>query len=1189
MKTTSIKIRNNKSWPRSLRVFSLAVVLSIGYNLSAQNYEYANTFGGAFAFEEGRATATDANGNTYVTGTFFGGDVDFDPSPAPGDTAFLSSNGRDIFLAKYDANGAYVYAFGIGGALDGGHGIALDQSGNVYITGLFQGTIDFDPSANSALITANGTNTFLAKYDATGAYVYALSLGGNNNTASAVAVDASGNAYITGGFSGTTDFDPSGAIANLTPNGGSDIFLAKYSPSGAYISAINIGGTANDGGFSVAVDVNNNVYLAGSFRETADFDPSGSTLDLTSNGNLDAFLAKYDASGSLLYAFNIGGNGNDNASSVVADANGNAFITGDFRNSGVDFDPSASTNSLSSNGGTDVFLAKYDALGNYIYAINPGGNGTDFGASVAVDEYGNAFIAGGFTGNTDFDPSANTANLLAASGTDVFLAKYDSLGNYVNAFSFGGAGSGNDIGLDVSVDGIGNIYLTGSYQGTVDFDPSASSVSHTSNGSADVFLAKYRDTTFVSPPDTIKPNAITKDITVYLDANGEAIIAPSDIDNGSSDNDGIETYGISATDFGCNSAAFALAFDGTNDHVQMPNGIVNGLSDFTFETWVDYQDNGIWARLFDIGINSTVNMFLTPKNGRISNGSAKDYPRFSITTSGILGEQQINANVPMPEGWHHIAVTLAQNSSTGDVEGIMYIDGVEVGRNSNMSLTPSDLGVTTQNFLGKSQYSDPYFKNALDETRIWSVARSQAQIQASMNASLSGNEFGLFVYYDYEDGPGSATVNDKSPSNNDGTLVNMDVNAAFIPSNVLASLGVGVHPVVLTVIDSTGNVDSATSMVTVVDSISPTATTQNISVQLDGSGMATISGTDLVLTFDDNCGVATIGLSISTFDCSHLGANNVTVTVSDINGNSFVTNAIVIVSDTASVCAVADTALALVSDSTWRLSTVVGTATSNSYPWPGVNSLPAEATFTLPVVLEQPYGFLSIFSVPGSEVISSLSGVTFYRKTFDLVDPVGIEARFRMFVDDDMHIFINGHWIALEDGMGVVNFRTENHDLLFNGDGTYTNANMGGDPFDYVTGANLDTILKAGTNSLVVAIRNRTSKVDLGGFSFRMDLDKGAVKKSNAGNHQVSSSIAENQKLLIFPNPTSGNVTVLMNHSNQSKVEGTVTVFDFSGKQVISQSIYSETELNLNSLPAGVYLVKVTSGAETFTQKVVKQ
>ncbi len=282
-----------------------------------------------------------------------------------------------------------------------------------------------------------------------------------------------------------------------------------------------------------------------------------------------------------------------------------------------------------------------------------------------------------------------------------------------------------------------------------------------------------------------------------------------------------------------------------------------------------------------------------------------------------------------------------------------------------------------------------------------------------------------------------------------------------------------------------------------------------------------------------------------------------------------------------------DTSLSLVSDSSWSLSTVTTTATANSYPWPGVMSTPATPTFTLAVDVNQPYPWEHLYTVDGSQVITAQSGVTYYRNTFDLVDPAGIEARFRMFVDDNMEIFINGHWIALEDDMGQHNWRTVNHDLLFNGDGTSTNGNAGGDAFDYVTGADMDTVFKAGTNEIILAIRNRTSKPDLGGFSFRMDLDKGAVKKAEAVTRSNSAVTADN-KLIIFPNPTSGNVTVALNHTSQTSIEGTVSVFDFSGKQIISQSIYSETELNLNSLPAGVYLVKVTSGAEAFAQKVVK-
>lgn len=248
----------------------------------------------------------------------------------------------------------------------------------------------------------------------------------------------------------------------------------------------------------------------------------------------------------------------------------------------------------------------------------------------------------------------------------------------------------------------------------------------------------------------------------------------------------------------------------------------------------------------------------------------------------------------------------------------------------------------------------------------------------------------------------------------------------------------------------------------------------------------------------------------------------------------------------------------------------------------------ATATYTLPVDVNQPYPREHLFTVPGSEVITAEGGVTYYRNTFDLVDPAGIEARFRMFVDDNMQIFINGEWIALEDGMGRMNWRTANHDLVFNGDGTYTNGNAGGDEFDFVTMADMDTVFQAGTNEIVLAIRNRTSKPDLGGFSFRMDLDKGATKKTGVV-APVAKATQPDSKLMIFPNPTSGEVTVSLNHTSKTAVEGMLSVFDFSGKQVWSQSINSEADLDLNALPAGVYMVMVSSANETFTQKLVKQ
>ena len=228
-----------------------------------------------------------------------------------------------------------------------------------------------------------------------------------------------------------------------------------------------------------------------------------------------------------------------------------------------------------------------------------------------------------------------------------------------------------------------------------------------------------------------------------------------------------------------------------------------------------------------------------------------------------------------------------------------------------------------------------------------------------------------------------------------------------------------------------------------------------------------------------------------------------------------------------------------------------------------------------------------MYTVPGSQVITAESGVTYYRNTFEIVDPANITARFRMFVDDNMQIFINGHWIAMEDDMGRELWRTANHDLVLNGDGSMDNGHSGGDAFDYVTALPTDSIFVTGTNTITLAIRNRTSKPDVGGFSFRMDLDKGAAKKSGSVVPTEMAQKGANQ-LVVFPNPTNGKVTISLNHTSESRVEGTVKVFDFSGKLVKSQNIYSETEVDLSALPAGVYLLKVTSGSESYSHKLIK-
>ena len=183
------------------------------------------------------------------------------------------------------------------------HAVAVDSSGNVYTTGYFYGTVDFDPGAGTANLTSQGfMDVFVSKLDSSGDYVWAKSLGGTSrNYGHSVAVDSSGNVYTTGHFDGTVDFDPGAGTTNLTASG-TDVFVSKLDSSGNYVWAKNFGSTSISHGYSVAVDSSGNVYTTGYFSGTADFDPGAGTANLTSNGNTDAFVSKLDSSGNYVWA-----------------------------------------------------------------------------------------------------------------------------------------------------------------------------------------------------------------------------------------------------------------------------------------------------------------------------------------------------------------------------------------------------------------------------------------------------------------------------------------------------------------------------------------------------------------------------------------------------------------------------------------------------------------------------------------------------------------------------------------------------------------------------------------------------------------------------------------------------------------------------------------------------------------------
>ena len=486
-------------------MLSNAQQVTWGFNIGSTSIDYA------------QHSSLDPSGNVLVCGEFSGTNIDFDPSPSA--IVAHSSNGMgDGFVAKYTTTGQYLLSITIGGSnIDKIEAVCSDASGNIYITGFFRGAnVDFDPSPSSTfLLTSNGEaggdpgyggDMFLAKYSSTGQFIWAFNVGGTliGDNGLVVKTDITGNVYVGGYFYEAIDFDPSTSTAVLNSNNGV-AFLAKYNTNGQYQWALNIGGgNIESVVYDLEVDATN-VYICGFFQGTnVDFDPSIATATLTSAGGFDIYVAKYSLSGQYQFAFSMGSGGLDVSRGITLDNASNIYVTGDFHGSNLDFDPSASTALISSNGGSDVFIAKYSNNGQYLWAFNAGSAGSEIGWNVATDNI-NVFITGGFSGVSDFDPTAAVDNLTSNGGWDIFLGKYLADGTYQCAFSVGS--TGDDFGVDIEIAGNDRFYLAGGFLGNnVDFTPTQSSYLLNSNGNRDAFLFKY-----YWPPNTLPTGTLVGD------------------------------------------------------------------------------------------------------------------------------------------------------------------------------------------------------------------------------------------------------------------------------------------------------------------------------------------------------------------------------------------------------------------------------------------------------------------------------------------------------------------------------------------------------------------------------------------------------------------------------------------------------------------------------------------------------
>jgi len=440
------------------------------------------------------SAALDASGNIIISGTY-NSTVDFDPSSNTATLTSTVASTSHTFIAKYDSNLAFQWVKDIGGRNTVAAVISklvLDGSNNILITGQYNQSSDFDPSANGVTLTSSGADIFIAKYDLNGNYVWVRKIGGTStDTGRNIAIDTTNNIYIIGNFGGIVDFDPNAGISNLDSVNGAN-FFAKYDNNGSYIYANNLFTTIN----SLLIDNSNALLLSGTFSGNRDFDPSAATANLTSIST-SVFLAKYATDAAYLFAKLIGGDkpSNQVTNFIATDGTGNIYRVG-LLSATTDLDPTAATFNVSSVTAPGIFIAKYSSNGNsFLWGKSfSAAAGSSLTISIMnTDTNGNTYIIGRFLGTVDFDPSTNSANLTSNNGTifDFYMAKYDSNGNYLWAKQLSGNFSAG--AKRMLFDASGNFYFTGRLVGTtpIDFDPSAATAFYTPQGNLEIYIAKY--------------------------------------------------------------------------------------------------------------------------------------------------------------------------------------------------------------------------------------------------------------------------------------------------------------------------------------------------------------------------------------------------------------------------------------------------------------------------------------------------------------------------------------------------------------------------------------------------------------------------------------------------------------------------------------------------------------------------
>jgi autotransporter-associated beta strand protein len=455
-------------------------------------------------------------------------------------------------------NTALGVALDLGGAgNDYGEAAATDAHGNVYVTGAFSGTVNFNPAGTATYLTNHGftVECFVAKYSPTGVLDWAEVLGDNANFSEGlgIAVDGSGNVFTTGGYEGTANFNPNGTFdltSTPTNKENGDAFVSKLDTNGNFVWADDLGGGSNyTYGQGIAVDSSDNVYTTGYFFGIGNFNPNG-TYDLTSTsspeGNNNAYVSKLDSNGHFVWAGILGaGSARAEGFGIAVDGSGDVYTTGYFAGTG-NFDINGTHDLAGALTHNNAYVSKLDTNGNFQWAdiLAAGANAQGYG--IALDGSGNIYSTGFFNGTGNFDPFGThdlTSTSTPSSQDNAYVSKLDSNGHFVWDADLGAGGTAD--GYAITLDGKGNVYTTGSFNGTANFDPSGT---HTLTS-----VVSYQDTyvsilngsgNFVGDAELGASSSETTGQGIAVDGSGDIFVTGNFENTGNFDPNG--TYYLSS-------------------------------------------------------------------------------------------------------------------------------------------------------------------------------------------------------------------------------------------------------------------------------------------------------------------------------------------------------------------------------------------------------------------------------------------------------------------------------------------------------------------------------------------------------------------------------------------------------------------------------------------------------------------